>query len=140
MRISKKYAGKSIGKHVFLSRISPMNSRNRMDANGIVGMDRSGCMNSMLTPFDKLKNLEFRFHMSLIQQGDACSVRHNLGRNFVSGNADGKAIGNRNSININEHPTMNGSALTNGAFPMIVPTPSSNVSKCDVIGQIVLST
>lgn len=131
MRISKKYAGKSIGKHVFLSRISPMNGRNRMDANGIAGMDRSGCMNTMLTPFDKLRNLEFRFHMSLIQEGAACSVRH------YSGNTDGKAIGN--AINVNEHPTMNGSAPTNGAFPMIVPTPSSNVSKCVVISLIVLS-
>ena len=38
MRISKKYAGKSIGKHVFLSRIpSIMSSRNGVDVGGVTG-------------------------------------------------------------------------------------------------------
>jgi len=47
MRISKKYAGKSIGKHVFLSRSQQPPQYD--------------------TP--KLRRLEFQFHMSLVQEG-----------------------------------------------------------------------
>eukprot|EP00557_Chaetoceros_sp_GSL56_P013280 CAMPEP_0176476774 /NCGR_PEP_ID=MMETSP0200_2-20121128/241_1 /TAXON_ID=947934 /ORGANISM="Chaetoceros sp., Strain GSL56" /LENGTH=718 /DNA_ID=CAMNT_0017872485 /DNA_START=560 /DNA_END=2716 /DNA_ORIENTATION=- len=57
MRISKKYAGKSIGKQVFLSRLNSPPGR------------RMACVDSA----EKLRNLEFQFHMSLIQESSSAS-------------------------------------------------------------------
>jgi hypothetical protein len=60
MRISKKYAGKSIGKHVFLSRtITP-----GQGAGPAAVQDNS----------EKLRQLEFQFHMSLLQEGASGGV------------------------------------------------------------------
>ena len=52
MRISKKYAGKSIGKQVFLSRLGVAPRRDIVSSNTEV-----------------LKQLEFQFHMSVLQEG-----------------------------------------------------------------------
>lgn len=62
MRISKKYAGKSIGKHVFLSRTS-----------------NTSCSNQALQ-YDspKLRRLEFQFHMSLMQEGSPRLEHENI--------------------------------------------------------------
>jgi len=72
MRISKKYAGKSIGKHVFLSRNSASShSHQPMQHN---------------TP--KLRRLEFQFHMSLVQEG-APGMEHDslkMGQALLAGN------------------------------------------------------
>ena len=60
MRISKKYAGKSIGKHVFLSRtITPGQ-----------GVGPAAVQNNS----EKLRQLEFQFHMSLLQEGASGGV------------------------------------------------------------------
>jgi len=71
MRISKKFAGKSIGKHVFLSRGS------------------AGCIDSRAGHKDseKLRQLEFHFHMSLLQEGSHNEQGLQLGSSlFPSGN------------------------------------------------------
>lgn len=52
MRISKKYAGKSIGKQVFLSRLNVAPGREIVSSNT-----------------QTLKQLEFQFHMSVVQEG-----------------------------------------------------------------------
>lgn len=52
MRISKKYAGKAIGKQVFLSRLNVASERSMGSSNTEV-----------------LKQLEFQFHMSVVQEG-----------------------------------------------------------------------
>jgi hypothetical protein len=57
MRISKKYAGKSIGKQVFLSRLNAPPGR------------RMSCGDST----EKLRHLEFQFHMSLIQEASSAA-------------------------------------------------------------------
>ena len=62
MRISKKYAGKSIGKHVFLSRTIPSSTPGGAAAPGGVVVPAPD--NS-----EKLRQLEFQFHMSLLQEG-----------------------------------------------------------------------
>lgn len=66
MRISKKYAGKSIGKHVFLSRSQQPPQYD--------------------TP--KLRRLEFQFHMSLVQEGSPRMEHDNvqLGQALLSAN------------------------------------------------------
>jgi len=73
MRISKKYAGKSIGKHVFLSRNSSAASHSHppMQQN---------------TP--KLRRLEFQFHMSLVQEGSPGIEQETLkmGQALLAGN------------------------------------------------------
>jgi hypothetical protein len=58
MRISKKYAGKSNGKQVFLSRVNVSSGRS-------ITSDDSN---------DELKQLELQFHMSLIQEGSAAAA------------------------------------------------------------------
>ena len=57
MRISKKFAGKSIGKHVFLSRSTAPPGESPLQDNT-----------------EKLRQLEFHFHMSLLQEGGTGSV------------------------------------------------------------------
>jgi len=52
MRISKKYAGKAIGKQVFLSRLNVASERSMVSCNS-----------------ETLKQLEFQFHMSVVQEG-----------------------------------------------------------------------
>jgi hypothetical protein len=68
MRISKKYAGKSIGKQVFLSRLNAPSGR------------RILCSDST----EKLKHLEFQFHMSLVQESSSAS-----GTQPIYGNGNG---------------------------------------------------
>ena len=63
MRISKKFAGKSIGKHVFLARSI---TYNKFMPPG---------KNAMQDNADKLRELEFKFHLSL---------HHENGRMLVS--------------------------------------------------------
>jgi len=73
MRISKKYAGKSIGKHVFLSRNSAAASHSHQPVQRITS---------------KLRRLEFQFHMSLVQEGSP-GMEHDsmkMGQAFLSGN------------------------------------------------------
>lgn len=55
MRISKKYAGKSIGKQVFLSRLNVAPGKR-------ITLDNNA---------EALKQLEFQFHMSLIHEGSS---------------------------------------------------------------------
>jgi len=61
MRISKKYAGKSIGKHVFLSRNSAPHCHQHAQQSAV-----------------KLSRLEFQFHMSLVQDGSAGIGHENM--------------------------------------------------------------
>ena len=69
MRISKKYAGKSIGKHVFLSRIpSIMHSRNSIGGVLCNGQGSDGNMRSTQQNLDRIRELEFHFHMSLLPE------------------------------------------------------------------------
>jgi len=72
MRISKKYAGKSIGKHVFLSRNSATTHSHQ----------------SMQLNIHKLRQLEFQFHVSLFQEGSPGMEHDNakLGQSLLSGN------------------------------------------------------
>ncbi len=53
MRISKKFAGKSIGKHVFLARA--------LTCNELLYPGKKFAQDNT----DKLRELEFKFHMSL---------------------------------------------------------------------------
>jgi len=98
MRISKKYAGKSIGKHVFLSR----NSNNLHSHQQV----------QLITP--KLRRLEFQFHMSLVQEGSPGMQHDNIQMNqaFLSGNKfghimPGYPIAFRSSAVNNENGTVN---------------------------------
>jgi len=72
MRISKKYAGKSIGKHVFLSRHSATTHSHQ----------------SMQLHIHTLRQLEFQFHVSLFQEGSPGMEHDNtkLGHALFSGN------------------------------------------------------
>mmetsp|Transcript_1349 Transcript_1349/g.1816 ORF Transcript_1349/g.1816 Transcript_1349/m.1816 type:complete len:953 (-) Transcript_1349:744-3602(-) len=98
MRISKKYAGKSIGKHVFLSRIPGMNS--------ITAQEH----------IEKIRDLEFHFHMSLLKEGAAPTISQNIVKlstsvagNIVGGGNHGCPPGNM-PIQHHAHSTI----LTNG--------------------------
>lgn len=72
MRISKKYAGKSIGKHVFLSRNSATTHSHQ----------------AMQLNIHKLRHLEFQFHVSLFQEGSPGMEHDNakLGQALFPGN------------------------------------------------------
>jgi len=72
MRISKKYAGKSIGKHVFLSRNSATTHSHQ----------------AMQLNIHKLRQLEFQFHVSLFQEGSPGMEHDNakLGQALFPGN------------------------------------------------------
>ncbi len=61
MRISKKFAGKSIGKQVFMSRLNSSSLR----ADGSGGLNALAIQNNN----EALKQLEFHFHMSVLQEG-----------------------------------------------------------------------
>lgn len=80
MRISKKYAGKSIGKQVFLSRLNAPPGR------------RILCSDST----EKLKHLEFQFHMSLVQESSSAS-----GTQPIYGNGNGLT-----PFSLERHPDM----------------------------------
>jgi hypothetical protein len=157
MRISKKYAGKSIGKHVFLSRIPALLNRNGVNVNvGLGGLASStaggnvnGNMNIRSTNenLDKIRDLQFHFHMSLLQEGAACALGQNIGKSLTSGATSTSArVGGLNvnvaaAVNCVQGGHMHASVLprtaagvpacapSNGAgFPLIFPTPHSNVS------------
>jgi hypothetical protein len=70
MRISKKYARKSIGKQVFLSRLNDIN------VSGSIVVSSN---------MESLKQLEFQFHMSVIQEGADYAAAHHHHQNTVNG-------------------------------------------------------
>jgi len=69
MRISKKYARKSIGKQVFLSRLNVVPGGSVISSN-----------------METLKQLEFQFHMSVIQEGADFAALHHQKNMTVNGN------------------------------------------------------
>ena len=114
MRISKKYAGKSIGKHVFLSRMSSLaNQHGLCSTNNVLGLNNNDI--NKIPPatqanLQKLRDLEFRFHMSLLQEGTPCGLRQSLG-NEQKGHLN-KITGSYKS--------------DNKTLPVIYPSPSIN--------------
>jgi hypothetical protein len=158
MRISKKYAGKSIGKHVFLSRLtSHTTNATSGPAGGIVGVGVGGANTMNVIHLEvqenlrKIRELEFRFHMSLLQEGAVCTLRRNMNSYDVNHAACANTMGGNNSIiaaagRMNVAP-MNGisssgcdgsnnsvtaATTTTTAAPLIFPLPQSNVSENDV--------
>jgi len=151
MRISKKYAGKSIGKHVFLSRIpSIMNSRNGIggvmgDVHGGQG-GSNGTMRSTQHNLDRIRDLEFHFHMSLLQEGAGCGLGPNIGKGLSSVVAGGRPVtanvmncvqGRHGQASVLPRSSVAGTPVangglgangSNGSFPMIFPSPHSSVS------------
>ncbi len=152
MRISKKYAGKSIGKHVFLSRIPSLLNRNNGSViqNGISsGASNSNLLRATQENLQKIRDLEFHFHMSLLQEGSACPLGPSIGKNLPSNGGPVKGI-TLQSVNVGMHnPSVNGGTVTlplasapngnrnnignvavnNASFPMIFPSPQANVSR-----------
>lgn len=146
MRISKKYAGKSIGKHVFLSRIPSLLNRNG-SSNGCIDGISSETNNSSLLQatqknLQKIRDLEFHFHMSMLQEGSTCPLGPNAAKNLSSGSTGTKGI-SIHPVNLGiQNPSVNGGTSTvtlplttapvttvgNGSFPMIFPSPQTNVS------------
>ena len=111
MRISKKYAGKSIGKHVFLSRISSLsNHRSGAVTGGLIGSNghlnghlsgTGGIPPSTQSDLEKIRDLEFRFHMSLLQEGAACALGQNIGKTLSSrGSSSSNSIAARVKMNV----------------------------------------
>ena len=147
MRISKKYAGKSIGKHVFLSRIPSLLNRNgsTLPTNGCIDGVSSETNNSNLLQatqenLQKIRDLEFHFHMSMLQEGSTCPLGPNAAKKFSSGSIGTNGI-SLQSINLGiQNPSVHGGTVTlpltsapnstvgNGSFPLIFPSPQTNVS------------
>ena len=163
MRISKKYAGKSIGKHVFLSRIPALLNRNGLTI-GVNGVGRVGVgttmgvgvngntttnlnnnsVRSTQENLDKIRDLEFHFHMSLLQEGAACAIGHNIGKRLTSGVVGGSSnmnvvgsMGNMGRVQGGHASVLPRTLVTAGgvsgapttsAYPMIFPSPHANVS------------
>ena len=128
MRISKKYAGKSIGKHVFLSRIPSLLNRNGVNV-PVSGGSNESLVRTTQQNLDKIRDLEFHFHMSLLQEGASCALGQNIGSRLAttSGSAAGLNITNGNGAQ--RHPSVLSSSNATGAIPMIFPSPHSNVSQ-----------
>ncbi len=149
MRISKKYAGKSIGKHVFLSRIpSIVNSRTGVGGTGGQQGNSNQSIRSTQNNLDRIRELEFHFHMSLLQEGAGCSLGQNIGKGLSSVVTGGRAPASTTNVmgavqgrhghasvlprgGVGGAPVANGGLGVNGnngSFPVIFPPPQSSVS------------
>ncbi len=157
MRISKKYAGKSIGKHVFLSRIPSILNRNG-SATGVPGGDgkNPSLLQTTQENLQKIRDLEFHFHMSLLQEGTSCPLGANVGKSLGvnSGGLKGVTLPTAMNVGIPQNSAVNPSPVPmsmtsthsinnsnqnmnqigadatvgNGSFPVIFPTPQAKVS------------
>ena len=80
--VYKKCARKSIGKHVFLSRIPSIVGIQHGSSDDTVRLARHN--------LDWIQDLEFHFHISLLQEGAGCSLGQNIGKGLSSVVAAGK--------------------------------------------------
>ena len=106
---------------------------------------------STQSDLEKIRDLEFRFHMSLLQEGAACALGQNIGKTLSSrgSSSSSNTIAARVKMNVAgvmNHPSgglshgVNGAA--NGAtagssFPIIFPSPHASVSFIGIVGYFV---
>ena len=90
---------------------------------------------------EKTRDLEFRFHMSLLQEGAACALGQNISKTLSSrGSSNYNTIAARVKMNVAvvmNHPAsglshgVNGAAngaMAGSSFPIIFPSPHASVS------------
>ena len=93
-------------------------------------MNVNGISQSTQSDLDKIRDLEFRFHMSLLQEGAACALGQNIGKTLSSRGGSGNIAARVGSVMNQGLTHVNNGAVSGagGSFPMIYPSPHSSVS------------